>query len=222
MGWLDKSFKRLGRRLRPSKSKKKSGKSKQSTAQQNQKAALETQQEEERQAYKLLLDGVTHCTVKDWEEAIEMFQSAFIAYKKLDDSKSASLVQKVISLILTNIRDPETVRVATSRARRLLSQAGMRDEEVRVILFMANFEATNRDYREAYRQFKSAVSLCRELGDAKLEIEALSRYAAYEVTRGKEAEAKQLREQVRKIVDVTKDPELIALARRDWAAIAAA
>jgi len=204
------------------KTKKNTNKTKQTASKQKGAAAPETQSEDERQAYKLLLDGVTLCTEKDWEEAVEMFQSAFIAYKKLDDSKSASLVQKVISLILTNIRDPEIVRVATSRARRLLAQAGMRDEEVRVILFMAHFEATNRDHREAYRQFKAAVSLCRELDDAKLQIEALSRYAAYEVTRGKEAEAKQLRKQVRKIVDVTKDPELIELARRDWSAMAAA
>ncbi len=147
---------------------------------------------DEREAYEMLLEGVKLCQAHNWEDAVSAFQSSFISYRRIDDRKSASLCQKIITLVLQHIRDPKEARAAYAQARRLLKVAGMLDEEARVTMFSAEYEASQMNFAEAYRQFRAAVSRCREIGYTKGLVEALTRYAELEDSRGKAAEAKKL------------------------------
>ncbi len=156
-------------------------------------AAKQAQKEkDEREAYEMLLEGVKLCQAHSWEEAVSGFQSAFIAYRRIDDRKSASLCQKIITLVLQHIRDPKEARAAYAQARRLLKTAGMLDEEMRVTMFSAEYEASQQNYSEAYRQFRAAVSQARDIEYTKGLVEVLTRYAELEDSRGKAAEAKKL------------------------------
>lgn len=147
---------------------------------------------DEREAFEMLLEGVKFCQAHKWEEAVGAFQESFISYRKIDDRKSSSLCQKIITLVLQHIRDPKEARAAYVQARRLLKQASMLDEEARVTMFSAEYEATQTNYAEAYNLFRVAVSQCREIDDHKGLVAVLTRYAALEESRGKAAEAKKL------------------------------
>lgn len=169
-----------------------------------------------RLAVKSLLEGLNACQGGDYRGAFDSFQAAFIAYIRADDRRSASLVQKTISLVLEKIDNPAKVRAARRNAVRMLRQAGLHDEEVRALFFLADFEAKQRDFKEAYRTYEQSLTLADSLGYFEGEAECLCRYARALKLHGRVKEFKRRLSQAREVAAMSHNPEAIAFVDK-WA-----
>lgn len=174
------------------------------------------QAERLRYASKCLLLGLEACQRDDARRAFDTFHEAFVAYLQAGDRKAASLVQKTIGLVIQKIDSPAKVRAALKHAWRMLQQAGLRDEEARALFLLADFEAGQAAYKDAYALYEDSLRLSRSIGYVAGEVECLCRYAWTQRGHGKLQEAQRRMVEARKLAKDHMNEALIALVDK-WA-----
>ena len=165
------------------------------------------------EAVQALLKGLEACKNDDPQIAYEAFQRAFICYIQADDRRAASLVQKTISLVLQRIQNPAKVRLALRNALRMLQIAGLKDEEARALFFMADHEAKQREFKEAYGLYEESLKVSRELGYAAGEAECLCRYARALGWHGRIKEVSRRLDEAAEVAKQSGDPEVEAMVK---------
>lgn len=165
----------------------------------------------ERAAYLALLEGARACTAGDHIAAMDAFQRSLVAFLQADARDDAALVQKIIGLLFMQIKDPDTVRTACANARMTLEQAGLRDEAVRVLAFLGDFETRTEAFREATNAYRAALSLVRAMGDVDGEVDVLCRYAASQTAWGRPSEGRSFLGQALKAAKEAERDDLVAL-----------
>jgi tetratricopeptide (TPR) repeat protein len=179
-------------------------------------SAEEIQAERLRYAAKCLLLGLEACQRDDARRAFDTFHEAFIAYLQAGDRKAASLMQKTIGLVIQKIDSPTKVRAALKHAYRMLQQAGLRDEEARSLFLLADFEASQAAYKDAYALYEDSLRLAKSIDYKAGEVECLCRYAWTLRGHGKIQEAQRRLVEARQIAKDAMDDALMALVMR-WA-----
>jgi tetratricopeptide (TPR) repeat protein len=179
-------------------------------------SAEEIQAERLRYATKCLLIGLEACQRDDSRRAFDTFHEAFIAYLQAGDRKSASLMQKTIGLIIQKIDSPTKVRAALKHAYRMLQQAGLRDEEARSLFLLADYEASQAAYKDAYALYEDSLRLSRSIDYKAGEVECLCRYGWSLKGHGKIQEAQKRLLEARQVAKDAMDDDLMAIATK-WA-----
>lgn len=179
-------------------------------------SAEEIQAQHQRYAAQCLLIGLQACQRDDARRAFDTFHEAFVAYLQAGDRKAASLVQKTIGLIIQKIDSPAKVRAALKHAYRMLQQAGLRDEEARSLFLLADFEASQAAYKDAYALYEDSLRLSRSIAYAAGEVECLCRYAWALRGHGKIQESQRRLLEAHQVAKDAMDDDLIALTTR-WA-----
>lgn len=157
-------------------------------------------------AHAALLTGVSAAKDGDLAAAVAAFQAAFIAFAGARDRARAAMVQKVIGLVLSAIKDPATADAAFARACDQLRCSGLYDEEARVQLFRARGQARRGRWDEANRWLREAASLYRRIGHVSGQIETLIAAAEFDSQRGKKAEAKAALQAARALAETEAQP----------------
>ncbi len=179
-------------------------------------SAEELKAERLRYATKCLLLGLEACQRDDARRAFDTFHEAFIAYMQAGDRKAASLMQKTIGLVIQKIDSPAKVRAAHKHAYRMLQQAGLRDEEARSLFLLADFEAEQAAYKDAYALYEDSLRLSRSIGYVAGEAECQCHYAWAQRGHGKVQEAQRRILEARKLAKDSGDEALIAVVSK-WA-----
>lgn len=172
--------------------------------------------DEARDALKALLDGLEACQRSEHRAAFASFHAAFIAYVRADDRRAALLVQKTIDLVVQRVEDPAVVRAARRDAVTIMRAARLQDEEARALFFLADFEADQRAFEDAYAHYDESLELSRSIGYAEGEAECLCRYARALALHGRAKELKQRLEQACDAAARSRDTNTIAFVKR-WA-----
>ena len=182
----------------------------------DEEIAPPSQEEYERRAHVSLLNGLKALTARNEAKAFEALHAAFISYRYANDGKSASLVQKTISLLIQTSRKPHVVRTAFRSAQRALGQAGLYDEVVRLLMFNAEFEARHRDFLASDHLFIEAIQTAGERDNDPGRIEALCRRAIVAADRGKSSDCKKHVAKAREITRMSPTAECKAVFEK-WA-----
>ncbi len=179
-------------------------------------SAEEIRAERLRYASKCLLIGLEACQRDDARRAFDTFHEAFIAYMQAGDRKAASLMQKTIGLVIQKIDSPVKVRAAHKHAYRMLQQAGLRDEESRSLFLLADFEASQAAYKDAYALYEDSLRLSRSIDYKAGEAECLCRYGWALRGHGKVQEAQKRIVEARQVAKESGDEAIMALVMK-WA-----
>lgn len=140
--------------------------------------------------------------------AVDQFQEAFIAFIRAPDRKRAAMVQKVITLLLENMKDRAKADLAYQRSRDMLQRANLYDEEARVLMLRARHEARASAWDKAYRWLREALSVYHRIGHGEGEIQVLCYWAELEAKRGKVAEAKKHLAMAAQALETITDPAI--------------
>jgi tetratricopeptide (TPR) repeat protein len=180
------------------------------------RSADQLQQERVRYAAKCLLLGLEACQRDDARRAFDTFHDAFIAYLQAGDRKAASLVQKTIGLVTQKIDSASKVRAALKHAYRMLQQAGLHDEEARALFLLADFEARQAAYKDAYAYYEDSLRLSRSIQYAAGEAECLCRLGWTLRGHGKVKESERRILEAKKVARKSCDEAVKALVAK-WA-----
>lgn len=175
-----------------------------------------------KEAHMKMLAGLNLIQQGNAGNAVDQFQEAFIAFIRAPDRKRAAMVQKVITLLLENMKDRAKADLAYQRSRDMLQRANLYDEEARVLMLRARHEARASAWDKAYRWLREALSVYHRIGHGEGEVQVLSYWAELEAKRGKVAEAKKHLAMATAAIETIADPALKARAEHRLATATAA